>query len=60
MSIPENNPMTVEGIALGKKLYYDPILHKNQSLACATCHLQAQSFSSQPAVLPHVKSWLAA
>ncbi len=46
--------MTVEGVALGKKLYYDPILHKAQSLACATCHLQAQSFSSQPAVLPHV------
>ena len=24
ISIPENNPMTVEGIALGKKLFHDP------------------------------------
>jgi cytochrome c peroxidase len=54
MSIPESNQFTVEGIALGKKLYYDNILDKNQARACATCHLQEQSFSSQPNVLPHV------
>ena len=25
MPIPENNPMTIEGIALGQKLFHDPI-----------------------------------
>lgn len=54
MSIPDDNPLTIEGVALGKKLYYDKILDKNQARACATCHLQEQSFSSKPNVLPHV------
>ena len=54
MTIPESNPVTIEGVALGKRLYYDNILDKNQARACATCHLQEQSFSSQPDVLPHV------
>jgi len=54
MTIPASNPLSIEGVALGKKLYYDNILDKNQARACATCHLQEQSFSSQPDVLPHV------
>jgi len=54
MSIPDDNALTIEGVALGKKLYYDPILDKNKARACATCHLQEKSFSSAPAVLPHV------
>lgn len=54
MTIPEDNALTVEGVDLGKKLYYDNILDKNQARACATCHLQELSFSSQPDVLPHV------
>jgi cytochrome c peroxidase len=43
--IPEDNPMTEEGIALGKKLFYDPILSGNNTLSCADCHFQAKSFS---------------
>ncbi len=54
MTIPENNPLTIEGVELGKKLYYDNILDKNKARACANCHLQELSFSSQPAALPHV------
>ncbi len=54
MDIPANNSLTIEGVELGKKLYYDPILDKNQARACATCHLQEKSFSSGLAVLPHL------
>lgn len=54
MSIPVDNPLTIEGVALGKKLYYDNVLDKNQSRSCSSCHHQEQSFSSQPDVLPHV------
>ena len=54
MEIPEGNPMTVEGIELGRKLYYDSILDQNQDRACATCHVQQRSFTSGPDVLPHV------
>ncbi len=54
MTIPEDNALTTEGVELGKKLYYDNILDKDQARACASCHLQEQSFSSQPNALPHV------
>lgn len=45
MDIPENNPMTVEGVILGEKLFKDPILSANNSLACINCHNQTYSFS---------------
>ncbi|KAA3652217.1 MAG: cytochrome-c peroxidase [Bacteroidetes bacterium] len=58
--IPIDNPLTVEGIALGKKLYYEKKLSKGgafDGLACASCHLQSQSFSSNGGnntqVIPH-------
>lgn len=49
MNIPDDNPMTVEGVALGRKLYYDVKLSEGgpvQGHACATCHQQDKSFSS--------------
>ncbi|MGB0429718.1 MAG: cytochrome-c peroxidase, partial [Bacteroidia bacterium] len=42
---PEYNVATVEGVALGKRLFYDPILSGNNSVSCATCHLPELSFS---------------
>jgi len=44
MFIPADNPMTVEGIALGRKLFYDPILSGDNSQACADCHRQELGF----------------
>jgi len=37
--------MTVEGVALGNKLFHDKILSGNEMQACASCHLQSASFS---------------
>ena len=45
MIIPSNNPMTVEGIALGEKLFHDKILSGDGMQACASCHLQSAAFS---------------
>ena len=45
MNIPSNNPLTVEGIALGKRLFYDPILSANNTQSCASCHVQENGFS---------------
>jgi len=45
VSIPENNPMTVEGIALGRKLFYDPILSGTNTLSCGSCHQQEHGFT---------------
>lgn len=44
MNIPANNPMTVEGVALGKKLFFDPILSANNTMSCASCHNQKFAF----------------
>jgi cytochrome c peroxidase len=48
LSIPADNPMTVEGIALGRFLFYDGRLSgrpgSDSLMCCATCHIQANSF----------------
>jgi len=43
--IPVDNPQTVEGIALGKKLFFDPILSAENTIACADCHAPESAFS---------------
>ena len=43
--IPSDNPQTQEGIALGKKLFFDPILSGNNTQACADCHAPENAFS---------------
>lgn len=43
--IPADNPPTAETIALGRKLYYDPILSVDDTVACATCHTPDLGFS---------------
>lgn len=48
------NPLTEEGIALGKRLYYDPIIDGKGNRSCSSCHFQEKSFSSGKAVLAHV------
>ena len=35
---PPDNPITEKKAALGKLLFYDPILSGNKDVACATCH----------------------
>ena len=45
MNIPFNNPTTIEGVSLGKKLFNDKILSKDNSISCSSCHIQSSSFS---------------
>jgi len=45
MNIPSDNITTIEGVALGEKLFKDPILSANNTLACINCHQQSSSFS---------------
>lgn len=42
---PSYNLTTLEGIALGRKLFYDPILSGDNTLACADCHRQENAFT---------------
>lgn len=45
MLIPADNPMTYEGIELGKKLFYDSRLSLDNSISCSSCHDQQYAFS---------------
>ena len=44
-TIPDDNPITNEGVELGRRLFYDKILSKNRNISCASCHKQANGFS---------------
>ncbi len=50
MEIPADNPLTAEGIELGRHLFFDPILSANQEMSCASCHLPTQAFTDNLAV----------
>jgi cytochrome c peroxidase len=45
VQIPPDNPPTVETIALGRKLFYDPRLSVDYTVSCASCHSPALAFS---------------
>lgn len=45
--IPTTNPLTEEGVALGKKLFFDTILSGDESQSCATCHNPKYAFTDQ-------------
>lgn len=43
--IPEDNPMTVEGVALGRKLFYETMLSGDNTQSCGSCHKQENGFA---------------
>ena len=45
MTIPQDNPMTVEGVYLGRKLFYETRLSLDNSISCASCHSPSKGFS---------------
>jgi len=45
MQIPEDNPMTVEGVALGRRLFYEKQLSGDNTISCAACHSPSNAFS---------------
>ncbi|MBL7952221.1 MAG: cytochrome-c peroxidase [Flavobacteriales bacterium] len=45
LNLPFDNPLTAEGVALGRKLFYEKALSDNSSMACASCHRQEHAFS---------------
>lgn len=50
LNIPSDNPMTVEGVELGRYLFYDGRLsgrtHPDSLMSCASCHRQERSFEA--------------
>lgn len=48
--IPTDNTLTPERIALGKRLFYDPVLSKDSTRSCGSCHHPHLAFSDSTAV----------
>jgi cytochrome c peroxidase len=57
-SIPKGNELNAARIALGRKLYFDPRLSSDDTVACATCHDVARGFTDQRLVSEGVKDQL--
>lgn len=45
MIIPADNPLTKDGIQLGRMLFFDPILSSDSTMSCASCHLPQGAFT---------------
>jgi cytochrome c peroxidase len=43
--LPRDNPLIEERVALGKKLFHEPVLSKDNTLSCASCHDARHAFS---------------
>lgn len=43
--VPEDNPMSVEKVELGRHLFYDPRLSLNETQSCGSCHRQEHAFT---------------
>jgi cytochrome c peroxidase len=50
MDIPADNPLTVEGVALGRYLFYDKRLSGDNGMSCGSCHSPSLSFTDGKAV----------
>ncbi len=46
MRIPSDNPLTAAKIELGKQLYFDPRLSRDNSVSCASCHDPKKGWSN--------------
>ena len=47
------NPLTYEKVELGRALFYDPLLSKDNSISCNSCHSQFTAFAHVDHALSH-------
>jgi cytochrome c peroxidase len=48
-ALPKDNPLTAARVELGRKLFFDPILSGDNTVACASCHHPEHGFASAEA-----------
>ena len=49
----KKNQLTEEGFQLGRHLFYDPILSRDSTISCSSCHLQQTGFTHVDHQLSH-------
>lgn len=47
------NPLTAEGVSLGKSLFYDTQLSRDTTISCGSCHQQFAGFGHSDHALSH-------
>jgi cytochrome c peroxidase len=52
MTIPPDNPITMEKIALGKQLFFDKRLSKTGQMSCESCHVPEKGWTDQLPLSP--------
>src|SRR2546426_78652 len=50
MPVPESDPLTAEKAALGRELFSDRRLSRDQTVSCATCHDPKHAFTDGKAL----------
>lgn len=45
VALPEDNPLTREGVQLGERLFREPRLSKDERQSCASCHQRTHAFT---------------
>lgn len=48
--VPADNPMTMDAVQLGRRLFYDPLLSADSTMSCSSCHLPQHNFTDLKAV----------
>lgn len=55
MKLPRDNPLTEAKIELGKQLYFDPRLSRDNTISCASCHDPKMGWSNGAAVATGIR-----
>ncbi|HHM21587.1 MAG TPA: cytochrome-c peroxidase, partial [Bacteroidetes bacterium] len=50
--IPADNQPTPKRIDLGRQLFYDPVLSRDSTISCASCHRQEYAFADNVPLSP--------
>jgi cytochrome c peroxidase len=45
VKLPEDNPLTIEGVELGRRLFNESRLSRNNAQSCASCHDPTKAFT---------------
>lgn len=50
---PSDNPITKNGVELGRKLFYEGRLSRNNTISCGFCHIQENAFTHHGHTVSH-------
>jgi cytochrome c peroxidase len=59
INVPANNPTTLQGVYLGRLLFYEPKLSVTNTISCGSCHKQSKAFTDGKALSIGVNNGLA-